>query len=99
MLWLGENLAGLAPGRLRRHRRDLQIIFQDPLASLDPRMTVGEIIAEPLITHEPGLARTEVKAPRAADDARSGPAAAHAATATRTSSPAASASGSASRGR
>ncbi|MFO1073545.1 MAG: oligopeptide/dipeptide ABC transporter ATP-binding protein [Geminicoccaceae bacterium] len=59
--WLGENLAGLPPGEMRRHRRDLQIIFQDPLASLDPRMPIGESIAEPLITHEPGLTRIEVR--------------------------------------
>jgi oligopeptide transport system ATP-binding protein len=61
VIWLGENLAGLGPGGMRRHRRDLQIIFQDPLASLDPRMPVGETIAEPLKTHERGLGRAEVK--------------------------------------
>ena len=59
--WLGENLAGLPPAGMRRHRRDLQIIFQDPLASLDPRMPIGESIAEPLATHEPGLRRAEVR--------------------------------------
>ncbi|MEK0081677.1 ABC transporter ATP-binding protein [Benzoatithermus flavus] len=59
--WLGHNLTGLDTSRLRRYRRDLQIIFQDPLASLDPRMPIGEIIAEPLRTHEPKLPRTEVR--------------------------------------
>lgn len=59
--WLGENLAGRSPGAMRRYRRDLQIIFQDPLASLDPRMPVGESIAEPLRTHEPSLPRAEVR--------------------------------------
>jgi oligopeptide transport system ATP-binding protein len=62
VIWLGENLAGRESQAMRRYRRDLQIIFQDPLASLDPRMPVGEIIAEPLITHEPGLARIKVRA-------------------------------------
>ena len=60
--WLGDNLAGRGSGEMRRYRRDLQIIFQDPLASLDPRMPVGQSIAEPLVTHEPGFARAEVKA-------------------------------------
>jgi oligopeptide transport system ATP-binding protein len=62
VIWLGENLAGYDSSAMQRHRRDLQIVFQDPLASLDPRMPVGESIAEPLTTHEPGLAKAEVKA-------------------------------------
>jgi peptide/nickel transport system ATP-binding protein len=53
--WMGRSLAELPPRELKRLRRDLQIVFQDPLASLDPRMTVGAIVAEPLEVHEPGL--------------------------------------------
>jgi oligopeptide transport system ATP-binding protein len=62
VVWLGHDLAALDPEALRRQRGAMQIVFQDPLASLSPRMTVGDIIAEPLITHEPGLGRAEVRA-------------------------------------
>jgi oligopeptide transport system ATP-binding protein len=47
----GEDLATLSPKRLRARRRDMQIVFQDPMASLDPRVTVRETIAEPLRIH------------------------------------------------
>jgi oligopeptide/dipeptide ABC transporter ATP-binding protein len=52
---LGDELTTLDKHALRAHRRDLQIIFQDPLASLNPRMTVNEIISEPLRTHFPAM--------------------------------------------
>jgi oligopeptide transport system ATP-binding protein len=66
VVWLGDDLGTLDAETLRWRRRDMQIVFQDPLASLDPRMTVGDIVAEPLITHEPQLGRAEVRA-RVAD--------------------------------
>jgi oligopeptide transport system ATP-binding protein len=55
VLWLGRDLVKVHGEEMRRLRRDLQIIFQDPLASLNPRMTVGEIVAEPLRTLRPDL--------------------------------------------
>jgi oligopeptide transport system ATP-binding protein len=51
IIWGGGDIAGLARAARHRLRRDLQIIFQNPLASLDPRMQVEEIIAEPLRVH------------------------------------------------
>jgi oligopeptide transport system ATP-binding protein len=54
VLYDGQDLAELKEDQMRRHRRDLQIIFQDPYASLNPRMTVGSIIAEPLEVHRIG---------------------------------------------
>ncbi len=47
----GENLVGKTRKQLRRIRRDLQVVFQDPYASLNPRMPVSDIVAEPLIIH------------------------------------------------
>lgn len=47
----GEDTTVLEGKRLRQIRRDMQLIFQDPYASLDPRMTVGDIIGEPLLVH------------------------------------------------
>jgi oligopeptide transport system ATP-binding protein len=48
----GTDVLGAGRGQMRRLRRDMQIIFQDPFGSLDPRMRVEEIIAEPLVIHE-----------------------------------------------
>jgi len=47
----GKDLAQCSARQLRMRRREMQMIFQDPFASLDPRMTVGEAIAEPLVLH------------------------------------------------
>lgn len=50
----GEDLLSLGPAALRAKRRDMQMIFQDPFASLDPRLKVGAIVAEPLVIHRIG---------------------------------------------
>jgi oligopeptide transport system ATP-binding protein len=58
----GQDLTGLRGEGLRRMRRRMQMIFQDPYASLNPRMTVGDIVGEPLEVH--GLARGKEKRER-----------------------------------
>jgi len=52
----GEHLGRLTPAALRRKRRHMQMIFQDPQAALDPRMRVGDLLAEPLLVHRIGTA-------------------------------------------
>lgn len=56
---LGDNLTELDGAALKAKRKNMQVIFQDPLASLNPRMTVGDIIGEPLRTFSPELNRAE----------------------------------------
>jgi ABC-type glutathione transport system ATPase component len=53
----GRDFLAARGAALRALRREMQMVFQDPFASLDPRMRVGEIVGEPLEIHEPGLAR------------------------------------------
>ena len=55
----GDDITQLTGRKLREARRHMQVVLQDPLASLNPRMSVGDIIAEPLLTHEPGMEREE----------------------------------------
>jgi ABC-type oligopeptide transport system ATPase subunit len=52
ILFENRDLLAASPREMRHLRRDVQIIFQDPFASLDPRFRVGDIIAEPLLIHE-----------------------------------------------
>ena len=58
----GREVAGLRGAALSRLRRDMQFIFQDPFSSLNPRMSVGRLVGEPLETHAPELSRAERRA-------------------------------------
>jgi len=55
----GEDWLAASGATLRALRRRMQMVFQDPVASLNPRMRVGEIVGEPLAIHEPGLTRAK----------------------------------------
>jgi oligopeptide transport system ATP-binding protein len=57
----GEEIVGMSEKRLRQVRRNVQIIFQDPYASLDPRMTVGDIVSEPFRIHKDVVPKGDVK--------------------------------------
>jgi peptide/nickel transport system ATP-binding protein len=62
----GRDLARATAGELRSLRRSMQVVFQDPLSSLNPRMTVGQILAEPLAVHRLVRGRNAIAA-RVAD--------------------------------
>src|SRR4029453_8421825 len=51
----GENVLQFSRARMRQARRDMQIVFQDPYSSLNPRMRAGDIVEEPLIIHKLGV--------------------------------------------
>jgi oligopeptide/dipeptide ABC transporter ATP-binding protein len=59
IVWLGENVSALDAAQLRPRRAGVQIVFQDPLASLDPSMKVADIVAEPLRALRPDLSAAE----------------------------------------
>ncbi len=61
IVWLGKTINSNDRKQMAMTRKDMQMIFQDPLASLNPRMTVGDIIAEPLKTHHKNLSNIEIK--------------------------------------
>jgi oligopeptide transport system ATP-binding protein len=58
----GKNWLGARGGELRALRRGMQMVFQDPIASLNPRMRVGTIVGEPLAIHDPQLSREQRRA-------------------------------------
>jgi oligopeptide transport system ATP-binding protein len=62
--FLGKELTDIGREDLRRMRREMQIVFQDPYASLDPRMTVGGIVSEPLEVHGIGTRRSRTETVR-----------------------------------
>jgi len=60
IVWMGQEMTSASSQAWLAARADIQMIFQDPLASLDPRMTIAQIIAEPLRTHRPRMPEAEV---------------------------------------
>ncbi|WP_280295153.1 ABC transporter ATP-binding protein [Nocardia abscessus] len=67
----GQDIAGLSPRKLRPIRRRFGFVFQDPASSLNPRLTVGECVAEPLIVHKAGSsAQIRARVRRLLDDVR-----------------------------
>ncbi|MEZ8809599.1 ABC transporter ATP-binding protein [Vibrio alginolyticus] len=61
LTWKGQDMLGFSKKDLSSRRREFQMVFQDPSACLNPRLTISECIAEPLLTHEPQLKRAEVE--------------------------------------
>jgi peptide/nickel transport system ATP-binding protein/oligopeptide transport system ATP-binding protein len=65
VLFRNENVLTFSPPRLRQARRDMQIVFQDPYSSLNPRMRVGSIVEEPLVIH--GIGHADARRARVAE--------------------------------
>jgi len=61
VIFEGEDIAGKSVGEMRPLRREMQLIFQDPYSSLNPRMTCGSIIGEPLIVHKMTKTKAEFR--------------------------------------
>jgi len=57
----GQDLGELSPEALRRRRSEMQVVFQEPYESLNPRLAIGATIAEPLQVHRPDLSTTQVR--------------------------------------
>jgi microcin C transport system ATP-binding protein len=62
IVFLGKDIQGFNFKQMRPLRRDMQIVFQDPFGSLSPRLSVGDIVAEGLGVHQPGLSESEREA-------------------------------------
>ena len=62
VVWLGRDMSGATPADWQKVRRNVQMVFQDPLASLNPRMNIAQIVGEPLRTHRPEMSAAEVLA-------------------------------------
>ena len=60
---LGKNTARMTPGTASQIRREISVVFQDPMASIDPRMPIADILAEPMMTH--GVPRRGARETRA----------------------------------
>lgn len=61
LIWQGEDMRSYDKKRLAAKRREFQMVFQDPSASLNPRLTIADCIAEPLRTHEPHLGKKDIE--------------------------------------
>ncbi len=60
--WFGNDMRGASDAAWKKVRSQVQVVFQDPLASLNPRLNIAQIVGEPLRTHEPALPQAEVLA-------------------------------------
>jgi oligopeptide transport system ATP-binding protein len=62
VVWMGRDMAGAGADGWQQVRKSVQMVFQDPLASLNPRMNIAQIVGEPLRTHRPELGNDEILA-------------------------------------